>query len=188
MVAHVSHRAPQEEVWGSHGKPPTEKRRSRWPWGREALGKQDRLPWHDQQAWGKTSVPCSLSREMEACLLRRIEGTTRVGASAPLCGRSLGRRQAEGDSMSLATCPKDSLVLATRCRTRNSQKQPHGEMGSQMPSSTKMWQCCRWQGVCQGRSGDSLPQYPIPVHGPCAGILSPPLSCGEGTGLGPESA
>ena len=28
------------------------------------------------------------------------------------------------------------LGLATRCHTRNSQKQPHGETGSQMPSST----------------------------------------------------
>ena len=88
----------------------------------------------------------------------------------------------------MATCRKGSLGIATRCRTRNSQKQPHGETGSQVLSSTKMWQRCRWKGVCQGRSGDRPPQYPIPVHGQCAGILSPPLSCGEGTGLGPESA
>ena len=88
----------------------------------------------------------------------------------------------------MATCPKGRLGLATRRHTRNSQIVPHGETGSQMLSSTKMWQRCGWQGVCRGCSGDCPPQFPIPVHGPCTGILSPPLSCGEGTGLDPESA
>ena len=92
------------------------------------------------------------------------------------------------DSISLATCPKGRLGLATRCHTRNSQKQPHGETGSQMPSSTKMCQGCGWQGVCRGWSGDCPPQFPMQVHGPCAGILPLPLPCGEGTGLDPVSA
>ena len=92
------------------------------------------------------------------------------------------------ESISLATCPKGRLGLATRFQTRNSQKQPHGETGSQMPPSTKMWQHCGWQGVCRGRSGDSPPQFILTVPGRFPGILSPPLSCGEGTGLDPESA
>ena len=102
------------------------KRRSRWPWGRETLGKQDSLPWHEQQAGGKTSVTRSLCAEMVAWLLRTHDGTTRAGARAPLSGKSLGRKQAcpvplltRGQHL-LATCPKGSLVLATRCRTRNS--------------------------------------------------------------------
>ena len=40
----------------------------------------------------------------------------------------------------------------------------------------------------QARSGDSPPQLPFPVRGRCAGILSSLLSCGEGTGVVPESA
>ena len=40
----------------------------------------------------------------------------------------------------------------------------------------------------QERSGDSPPQLPIAVRGRCAGIVTPFLSCGEGTGLVPESA
>ena len=51
---------------------------------RETLGKQESLPWHAQQAGGKTSVTRSPCGEMEACLLRRHEGTTRAGARAPL--------------------------------------------------------------------------------------------------------
>ena len=47
------------------------------------LGKQDSLPWQEQQAGGKSSVPCSLCREMEAWLLRRHEGTTRAGIVLP---------------------------------------------------------------------------------------------------------
>ena len=93
----------------------------------------------------------------------------------------------QGDSNSLATCAKGRRVCPQR-PNRNSQKQPHGETGREMPSSTKIWQRCVWQGVCLGRSGDSPPQFPIPVQGPCAGILSPPLSCGEESGLDPESA
>ena len=78
--SHTSvHRAPQEQVWGRRSTPPPGKRRSRWPWVRETLGKQDSLPWHEQQAGGKTSVTCSLCGEMEAWLLRRHEGTTREG-------------------------------------------------------------------------------------------------------------
>ena len=94
----------------------------------------------------------------------------------------------QGEIIPLATCPKGRLGLATRCYTRNTQKQNHGETGSQMPSSTKMWQRCGWQGVCRERSGDWPPQFPVTVHGLCAVILSLPLSCGEGTGLDPESA
>ena len=56
-----------------------------------------------------------------------------------------------------------------------------------MPSSSKMWQRCGWKGVCRRRSGDIPPQRPIPVHVPCAGILSPLLSYGEGTGLVSET-
>ena len=40
----------------------------------------------------------------------------------------------------------------------------------------------------QARSGGSPTQLPFPVRGRCAGILSPLLSCGEGTGVVPESA
>ena len=35
-------------------------------WGRETLGKQDSLPWNEQQAGSKTSVTRSLCGEMEA--------------------------------------------------------------------------------------------------------------------------
>ena len=126
--------------------PPPEKGRSRWPWGRETLGKQDSLPWHKQQAGGKTSVTRSLRGEMEAWMLRKHEGTSRAEACAPseegvwAEGRPVLCLWSQRDSISLATCPKGRLGLATSCHTRNSQKPPHGETGSQMPSSTKMWQ------------------------------------------------
>ena len=68
----------REAVWGRRRTPPPEKRRSTWPWGPETHGKQDSLPWHEQQAGGKTSVTGSLCGEMEALLLRRHEGTTRA--------------------------------------------------------------------------------------------------------------
>ena len=77
------HRAPQDQVWGRRSTPPPWTRMSRWPWVRETLGKQDSLPWHEQQAGGKTSVTRSLCGEMEAWLLRRHEGTTRAGSRAP---------------------------------------------------------------------------------------------------------
>ena len=51
--------------------------------GSGTLGKQDILPWHEQQAGGKTSVTRSLCGAMETWLLRRHEGTTRAGLRAP---------------------------------------------------------------------------------------------------------
>ena len=56
-----------------------------------------------------------------------------------------------------------------------------------MPSSSR-YGSVRGGTGCPGRSGDSPPQLPIPVHGRCAGILSPLLSWGKGFGLVPESA
>ena len=84
-----------------HG--PPEKRRSLWPWGRESLGKQDSLPWHEKQACGKTSVTRSLCREMEAWLLRRHEGATRAGRVA--CS-TLRKESGQKAGLSCASGPK----------------------------------------------------------------------------------
>ena len=67
---------------------------------------------HEQQASGKTSVTLSLCGEMEAWLLRRHEGTTRQGRVLPseegawAEGRPVLCLWSQGDSISLATCPK----------------------------------------------------------------------------------
>ena len=130
MVAHVCQGAPQEQVWGRHSMPPPGKRRSPWPWVRETLGKQDSLPWNAQQAGGKTSVTRNhTERWKPACEgdMRRRLGKGRVLHSEEgvwaedrpvLCLRS------QRESISLATCPKGRLGLATRFQTRNSRNNP----------------------------------------------------------------
>ena len=132
-------------MWGRRSTPPPEMRRSPWPWGRETLGKQDSLPWHEQQGGGKTSVTRSLCGEMEAWLLRRHEGTTRAEARAPLLGRNLGREHACPEPLVprrqhlLGHLSLGQICASRQTPTLNSKKQLPEMTGSQMPSSSRMW-------------------------------------------------
>ena len=76
----------------------------------------------------------------------------------------------QGDSNSLATCAKGRRVCPQR-PNRNSQKQPHGETGREMPSSTKIWQRWVWQGFAwegvEKVPHSSPSQYRGRVQGSC---------------------
>ena len=174
MVAHFCKRAPQEQVWRRHSSLPPGKRRSPWPWVRETLGKQDSLPWHAQQAGGKTSVIRSPCREMEACLLSRHEETTRAGARAPLRGRSLCRRQA----CPVALVPKGKHLLGhlSQGQTWACHQVPNPELTETTPwrngqSDATFHQDVAALRVAGGVPGQEWRQSPT-VHHPSARAVS----------------
>ena len=149
-------------------------------------------PWQAQMAVGNKSVTRSQCRD--GSLAAKETGGDEYGrARAPLLGRSVVKMHACPEPLGprrQQLCPPVSgrdMGLPTGTYPEPAETAPRKKWQPVYVILQDVEAFAKARDV-QARSGDSPPQLPFPVRGRCAGILSSLLSCGEGTGVVPESA